>query len=207
MGATARPGQGATTSLSNLAIALARAGRQVVLVEADLRRPFLHQVFETGERPGLTDVLQGRVPLQEALSETGVKNLRLLPGGSSVPDPWSLLWQPSMGEIVQDLRESVDYVIFNVPSATVFADALCVAPHVDGAVLVMRTSEMPNGAEQKVREWLEEVNVPVMGVVLNGVPTRDMESFEFHRSYNARRADEKAPALGAPVTAPVRRAA
>lgn len=207
MAATARPGQGATTALSNLAIALARAGRQVVLVEADLRRPFLHQVFETGDRPGLTDVLSGHVPLAEALSETHVKNLRLLPGGSTARDPWSLLWQPSMAQLVQDLRDTVDYVIFNVPSATVFADALCVAPHVDGAVLVMRTSEMPNGAEQKVREWLEEVNVPVMGVVLNGVPARDMESFEFHRSYTARRADETAPALGAPATAPVRRPA
>jgi Mrp family chromosome partitioning ATPase len=98
-------------------------------------------------------------------------------------------------------------VIFNVPSATVFADAMCVAPHVDGAVLVMRTSEMPSGAEQKVREWLEEVEVPVMGVVLNGVPAREMETSEFHRSYTVRRADQPAPALAPPTAAPVRRAA
>ena len=207
MGATARPGQGATTALSNLAIGLARAGRQVVLVEADLRRPFLHEVFETDPKPGLTDALQGRVSVQEALSPTHIENLRLMTGGSTVVDPWSLLWKPSMGQLVQELRDVADYVIFNVPSATVFADAMCVAPHVDGAVLVMRTSEMPSGAEQKVREWLEEVEVPVMGVVLNGMPAREMDSTEFHRSYTARRADHPAPALAPPTAAPVRRAA
>lgn len=208
MGATARPGQGATTALTNLAIGLARAGRQVVIVEADLRRPFLHEVFEADHKPGLTDALQGRVSVQEALAPTQIENLRLMAGGSTVVDPWSLLWKPSMGQLVQELREVADYVIFNVPSATVFADAMCVAPHVDGAVLVMRTSEMPSGAEQKVREWLEEVEVPVMGVVLNGVPSREMETTEFHRSYTARRADAApAPALAPPTAAPVRRAA
>jgi capsular exopolysaccharide synthesis family protein len=208
MAATARPGQGATTAMTNLAVALARTGRQVILVEADLRRPFLHQVFNVEEKPGLTDVLQNRASVWEALADTGVANLRLLSGGAVVKDPWSLLWQPSLGTLVQELRERADYVIFNVPSATVFADALSVAPHVDGAVMVMRTSEMPNGAEHKVRQWLEEVEVPVMGVVLNGVAARDMESFEFHRSYTARRADEPRRALAAPTaTTPVRRSA
>jgi capsular exopolysaccharide synthesis family protein len=207
MGATARPGQGATTALTNLAIALARAGRQVVLVEADLRRPFLHEVFEVDAKPGLTDTLQRTSSVREALTATHVDNLRILPGGSTVADPWSLLWKPDMAQVVDELREIADYVIFNVPSATVFADALCVAPHVDGAVLVMRSSEMPGGAEQKVREWLEEVQVPVMGVVFNGVPSRDMETAEFHRSYTARPANTVRPALAAPATAPVRRAA
>ncbi|MGV3721191.1 MAG: GumC family protein [Actinomycetota bacterium] len=207
MGATARPGQGATTALTNLAIALARAGRHVVLIEADLRRPFLHEVFDTDHKPGLTDALKGSVPVSEALSGTHIENLRLLPAGSTTADPWSLLWKPELARIVQELRESADYVIFNVPSATVFADAMCVAPHVDGAVLVMRSSEMPSGAEQKVRDWLEDAEVPVMGMVLNGVPSREMETTDFHRSYTARPANVVAPALTAPAAAPVRRVA
>src|SRR5205085_1573732 len=72
MGVTARPGQGATTALSNLAVALARAGRQVVLVEADLRRPFLHEAFGSGDNPGLTDVLQERVSVQNAVYPTPI---------------------------------------------------------------------------------------------------------------------------------------
>jgi len=207
MGVTARPGQGATTALSNLAVALARAGRQVVLIEADLRRPFLQEVFETDQKPGLTDVLKGSVPVRDALAATQVENLRLLPGGSTSADPWSLLLKPELGRVVQELRESADYVIFNVPSATVFADAMCVASHVDGAVLVMRSSEMPSGAEQKVRDWLDDADVPVMGMVLNGVPSREMETSDFHRSYTARRANVVPPALSAPATAPVRRVA
>jgi capsular exopolysaccharide synthesis family protein len=207
MAATARPAQGATTAMCNLAVALARAGRQVVLVEADLRRPFLHQAFDQDPKPGLTDVLQGRTPLHEALAPTEVENLRLLTSGTTVRDPWALLWQPSMGTLVQQLRDTADYVVFNVPSATVFADALCIAPHVDGAVIVMRTSEMPNGADHRVRQWLAEVNVPALGVVLNGVPARDMESYDFHRSYTSRRADAPAPALAPPVSPPVRRSA
>jgi polysaccharide biosynthesis transport protein len=207
MNATAKPGQGATTAISNLAVALARAGRQVVLIEADLRRPFLHQVFTRESKPGLTDVLQDKLSAQDALVPTLVENLRLMPPGTAVQDPWSLLWQPSMAHVVEQLRQTADYVLFNVPSATVFADALCVAPHVDGAVLVMRTAEMPTGAEQKVRDWLEELSVPVMGVVLNGVPARQMDTFEYHRSYTARRADAPTPALAAPAAPPVRRSA
>jgi len=210
MGATGRPGQGATTALSNLAIALARAGRQVVLVEADMRRPFLHEVFCREEKPGLSDVLQRTATVQDALAPTHVENLRLLSAGTKVKDPWSLLWQPYMADVVQQLREEATYVIFNVPSATVFADALGIAPHVDGAILVMRTKEMPNGAELKVQSWLDEVNVPVMGLVLNGVPAKDMDTAEFHRDYaKPRRGETPAamPALGDGVTAPVRRSA
>lgn len=207
MGATARPGQGATTALSNLAIALARAGRQVVLVEADLRRPFLHEVFHREPRPGLTDVLRGTVKVEDTLAPTQVDNLRLMAAGGMVTDPWSLLWQPEMAQVIERLRGAADYVIINVPSATVFADAMCIAPHVDGAVMVMRTAEASNGAEQKVREWLDEVEVPVMGVVLNGVPSKDMESADFHRSYTARRAEPTIPALRAPAGPPVRRSA
>ena len=178
-----------------------------MLVEADLRRPFLHQAFACDAKPGLTDVLQDRVNLQSALQPTEVENLVLLPGGTVVQDPWSLLLRPSLKATVETLRDSADYVIFNVPSATVFADAMCVAQHIDGAILVMRTSEMPNGAEHKVRSWLEELDVPVMGVVLNGVPARDMETADFHRTYTARRADSPRPALQAPVSPPVRRSA
>lgn len=205
LGVTGRPGQGATTALSNLAVSLAKAGRRVVLVEADLRRPQLHEVFEVGHRPGLTDVLLGKVPLEGALAETAIENLRLMPAGSLVKDPWSLLRQPSMAAVLHEMREAADYVVLNVPSATVFPDALCVAPLVDGAILVMRAAEMPNGAEQKVRQWLEEEEVPLWGVVLNGVPTRDMDSYEFHRSYTARRADDRTPALAPPAQHPVRR--
>lgn len=208
MAATARPGQGATTALCNLAVALARAGRQVVLVDADLRRPSLHRIFLTDHNAGLTDALRDNITVREALVQTHVENLRLLQAGTSDRDPWSLLWQPSMARVVETLRDSADYVLFNVPSATVFADALCVAPHLDGAVIVLRTSEMPTGAERKVREWLDEVDVPVMGLVLNGVPAREMESYEFHRSYTARRAvPGLVPALAAPGRPPVRRAA
>jgi len=207
MGATARPGQGATTALCNTAIALARAGRKVVLVDADLRRPSLHMIFPNDQRTGLTDVLRGWVTPTDALIGTHVENLMLLQAGSAAKDPWSLLWQPSMGTLVQELREIADYVVFNVPSATVFADALCVAPHVDGAVMVIKTCEMANAAERKVRDWLEEVNVPVMGVVLNGVPTGEMENYEFHRSYTSRKV-QPAPALGPGVqAAPLRKAA
>lgn len=191
MGVTARPGQGATTALSNLAVALARAGRKVVLVEADLRRPELHEVFGSNARPGLTDVLQGVLSVSDALMPTQVENLSLLAPGSKVSDPWSLLWKPRMGEVVEDLRSVAQYVIFNVPSATVFPDALGVAPHIDGGILVMRTVDNPNGAEQKVRQWLEDVNVEVMGVVLNGVPAREMESYEYHRTYTTKKTEQR----------------
>lgn len=203
---TARPGQGATTALSNLAVALARAGRRVVLVEADLRRPYLHRVFSTEERPGLTDVLQGRASIDKALAATEVENLSLLPAGREVADPWSLLWQPRMATTLDELREQAEFVLINVPSATVFPDALCIAPHADGAILVVRSNDAMNGAEHKVRQWLEEVQVPVMGMVLNGTPAREMDSYRYHRDYRTKHEGDGAAALPLPPLNTLKRA-
>lgn len=183
MMATAKPGQGATTTISNLAATLAQANRRVVLIDADLRRPSLHHLFETSNEVGLTSVLAEGLPVEKALQPTLLPNLALLPGGPISENPWVLLRSPAMEQMVQRLREIADFVLIDTPSAAAFADAFNVAPLADGVFMVVRSRHQPTGIELKIKRMFEEAGVKVFGAILNDVPMQNVESARYHQDY------------------------
>jgi succinoglycan biosynthesis transport protein ExoP len=185
MMATARPGQGATTTISNLAATLAQGNRRVILVDADLRRPSLHQLFEVENKVGLTSVLAEGLPLEQALQPTVVPNLALLTAGPPVDNPWVLLRSAAMEELVQQLRQAAHFVLIDTPSAAAFADAFGVAPLVDGVFMVVRSRYQPTGIEMKIKGMFEEAGVKVFGAILNDVPINNIESCRYHKDYYA----------------------
>lgn len=198
---TAKPGQGATTTIANLAAVLAQGNRRVVLVDADLRRPSLHEYFDTTNAVGLTSVLGEGLPLSEALQPTLLPNLRVLPGGPMVDNPWALLRSPEMERLVRDLREMADFVLIDTPSAAAFADAFNVAPLVDGVFMVIRSRHQPTGLELKIKRMFEEAGTRVLGAVLNDVPMQNVESARYHAHYygpTAGHSPRGKPALPAP---------
>jgi capsular exopolysaccharide synthesis family protein len=180
---TAKPGQGATTTIANLAATLAQGNRRVVLVDADLRRPSLHDYFSVPNEVGLTSVLTESAPLREALQQTLLPNLRVLSGGPMVENPWALLRSPAMERMVRDLREEADFVLIDTPSAAAFADAFNVAPLVDGVFMVVRSRYQPTGLELKIKRMFEEAGARVLGAVLNDVPMQNVESCRYHAHY------------------------
>jgi succinoglycan biosynthesis transport protein ExoP len=186
MMATAKPGQGATTTISNLAATLAQGGRRVVLVDADLRRPSLHTIFQTPNEVGLTSILTEGLPVDQVVQPTLVPNLVLIPSGPPVENPWALLRSPAMEELVQQLRETAHFVLIDTPSAAAFADAYNVAPLADGAFMVVRSRHQPTGLELKIKRMFEEAGVKVFGAVLNDVPMSHVESCRYHADYYSR---------------------
>ncbi len=122
MVATGRPGQGGTTSICNLAIALAQIGKRIILIDADMRRPSLHKFFGVSNESGLSTLLQGRGNVTEAFRKTGIDNLIVLPAGPQPMNPSELLGSERMHEIVQRLEEHCDLVLFDTPSTVVFSD-------------------------------------------------------------------------------------
>jgi capsular exopolysaccharide synthesis family protein len=183
MVATAKPGQGGTTTVANLAISLAMDGKRVVLVDADMRRPQLHRIFETANDLGLSSVLSGSCSLEEALIPTEIDNLLLLPGGKSPNNPSELLGSNQMGDMVAALKEQADYVLFDTPSAVAFTDCVVLSKWLDGVVMVVRANQVPRGAELQVRKLFNKANVRILGVVLNDAQPSTVDSYYYHSHY------------------------
>ena len=134
---SALPGEGKSLTATELANSFARAGRRVILVNADMRRPSaLMQAKKTSE-PGLAEILSGDLHVEDALLPAETANLSILHGGNAVQNPIDLISQPRMAATIQSLRAAADVVIIDSPPAAVVADALLLAPHVDCVLYVV----------------------------------------------------------------------
>lgn len=181
--ATAKPHQGGTVTICNLAITLAQAGKQVILVDADFRRPQLHRVFTVANKPGLSDALSNGMPISEALHQTHIPNLKLIPSGTNPDNPWKLLRSQRFVEIMDELKAMSDFVLFDSPSAMVFADAITISSLVDGVIVVIRANQPPRGNELQLKHLLNKANANIIGVVLNAVSPHLTDSICFHDYY------------------------
>jgi capsular exopolysaccharide synthesis family protein len=197
MVATAKPGQGGTSTVCNLAITLAQAGQTVALVDADLRRPSLHQVFELGNEQGLSTVLSNGKLAGDVLQRTEIENLFVMTGGPTPDNAWKLLRSAKMKDIIADLSRDYDFVLFDTPSAVVFADAATLASMVDGVILVVRAHEAPSGSELQVKALLNKTKARIVGVVLNDMPAQQVDSARFYNHYYAPGSPRQEAVVGA----------
>ncbi len=182
----ARPGAGASTTAANLAITMAELWSKVVLVDCDLRRPAVHELFSVKDSGvGLSDVLAGKAELSKALVDSGVQGLRLLPAGKAPSMPTALIGSEGMRQVLKQLAETSDIVILDTPAAAVVPDAVILASHVDAALLVTRAGQAWTPAYTDLRRRLSTVQAHVLGVVLNDVRPRDDEGLTYYRDYIA----------------------
>jgi capsular exopolysaccharide synthesis family protein len=183
MVATAKPGQGGTSTVANLGISLAMDGKRVMLIDADMRRPSLHRIFKVANDLGLSNVLANEKDFEEVVLATEVDNLLLIPAGPTPSNPSELLGSPRMRSLVHKLVEHSDYVLFDTPSAIAFTDAVVLSQVVDGVILVVRAQQVPRGAELQVRNLLNKANANILGVVLNDVQPDTVDSYYYHSHY------------------------
>jgi capsular exopolysaccharide synthesis family protein len=188
---SANPGEGKTTTTANLAVALALNGAKVLVVEADLRRPALHQHFRIKKTPGLSDLIVSKCQASQAIQSTRFKGLSVLPCGYIPPNPAELLGSANMREIVQALRSCYDWVLIDTPPVLAMADTPVLCPLVDGVVLVVSAEHSPRPAVQRSVDQVQGVGGKVTGVVLNRVDLRRNSYYygqyygEYYRSYYA----------------------
>ena len=183
MVATAKPGQGGTSTVANLGISLALDGKRVIVVDADMRRPSLHRIFKAPNDFGLSSVLSNEKDLDEVIFSTEVENLLIVPAGPAPSNPSELLGSGRMRMLVQALVEHADYVLFDTPSAIAFTDAVVLSRVADGVILVVRAQQVPRGAELQVRNLLNKANANILGVVLNDVRPETVDSYYYHSHY------------------------
>ncbi len=183
MVATGRPGQGGTTTICNLAIALAQIGKRIILIDADMRRPSLHKFFSVPNEAGLSTLLQGQGNLTDAFQKTDIENLIIVPAGPRPLNPSELLGSNEMRDLVRRLEEHCDLVLFDTPSTIVFSDGPMLASWIDAVLMVVSANQVPRGTEKQARELLERAKANVIGVVVNRMSPDNVDSCYYYAHY------------------------
>lgn len=179
---SARPGEGKTVTAANLALVIARSGKRVALVSADLRNPRLSELFGRPAAPGLTDVLGGRLPLEQALVQIH-PYLELLPGGASPEDPAYVLGSAAMARLLAELVGRADFVIIDAPPVLGMADTVALAPLSGGILFVVDGRRRAHGALARARRQLGQVDTRILGVAINKHRLPPEEGYGSYPSY------------------------
>jgi capsular exopolysaccharide synthesis family protein len=172
---SAAPDADASTTLANLAVSMAQAGRRVIVVDADLHQPRLHALFGVNNQAGLTGVLKqtgGSIPLQSS----SIDGLAVLTAGPEPDIPADLIASPAMVALIGSLQEQADIVLFAAPPVVSVTDAAVLASKVDGVLLVVRSGRTRREVAQRAKGLLERVNARVVGAVLIDAPSDVMFS-------------------------------
>lgn len=165
---SAGPGEGKSTITLNLAIAITQSGKEVILVDADLRKPVIHKRFGLRNEIGLTNILV-HGPAEEALQETAVPNLKVVTSGPIPPNPAEMLASGMMDKVRDFLKERAEMVLFDCPPVVAVTDAAVLSRKVDGVLLVVQLGAVEREAARQAKALLENVDAPLLGVVINNV--------------------------------------
>ncbi len=181
---SAGPTEGKSTTAANLAVAMAQAGLRVVALDADLRRPRLHKIFDLHPRGGLTgSLLEGN--MDGRLQPSQVEGLSVLPAGDLPPNPSELLGSRRLRELLDELAKDADVVVIDSPPVLPVTDAAVLAQEVDGVLLVVDAGETRREVVQRAAESLQQVGAHLIGVVLNRVSTgRGGYYYYYHEYYD-----------------------
>jgi len=179
---SAGPADGKTTTSSNVAATFAQQGMRVVLVDCDLRRPRIHEVFGMDKEPGLSQLILGYNGVEEVIRPSGVENLSIISSGTPPPNPSELLGSERMMVVLRDLREHFDLVVLDTPPVLLAPEASVLAAGADGVVLVVRAGVTQRAAAQDASQQLHTVGANLVGTVLND-PDAKLPGYSSYYAY------------------------
>lgn len=176
------PEEGKSLTVANLAVVFAQANIKTVIVDADLRHPVLHEVFDVENSAGLGDVLSSSArKVEDYIKVTSVDNLRILTSGKALPDPSGLLGSERMEEIITELKATAEMILFDSPPVLVFADAIALSRRMDGIIVVIQAGKSQRSAINQTLLDLQNANANVLGSIFNQAPKSD--SFSVNKLY------------------------
>jgi succinoglycan biosynthesis transport protein ExoP len=194
------PEEGKTQTLCNLAVTFAQSGKKVLIVDSDFRKPQIHKLFGLKRSPGLTDVLIGSLPWKTALNSStdillggiayekilstpGIENLFIMTCGVRIPNPSEILNLPEMSNLVQELKQNFDVVLFDSPPTLPVTDSSILGALVDGVILVYQAGRTSKQALLRTKLQLENAKGKVVGIVINNLKAEFIEDITPYQRY------------------------
>jgi len=162
-------GEGRSYVAANLAVVFSQLGQRTILIDADLRKPRQHRIFDVPDRVGLSSVLSGRADRSAVVSLPQFGTLSLLPAGACPPNPQELLLRPVLTNLLDELRNEFDVVLFDTPPASLYADAQSLAFRAGSAIVLARKGHTAIAATASTIRVLSETGTTVVGTVFNSI--------------------------------------
>jgi len=191
------PSEGKTTTATNTAISLAQTGATVLIVDADMRRPRIHSVFNIENGEGLSTLLSSELTDSNILRVVKVDEgtqLNILTSGPIPPNPAELIGSDQMANLLKKLQNHYTHVVVDSPPITSFTDGVLIASMVDGVILVVHSGKSSRQIVRRSKQLLHDVGARILGVVLNNVNLRSQDNYYHYQSYyhrNSYNTDEK----------------
>ncbi len=179
------PSEGKTSTISNTAIVTAEAGKKVLLIDADMRKPQIHQRFQISNLQGLSTALIKEANFEECLVPAQTEGLFLLPSGPIPPNPSELLASKRFAEMINVYREQFDLILVDSPPVLSVADALVLSRVADGVVFVLDAQTTNRKVAQKAVAALQQIHAKLLGVVLNRVKNEPGNSYYYYQYYSS----------------------
>jgi len=177
------PGEGKSTTIANLAFISAQGGYSTLIVDADLRRPVQHDLFDISNKIGLTNFLTTEMELDEVIVPTTVENLSVLPSGVLPSDAVGILNSQRMSDLISELKSRYDIVLFDSPPMLGVSDASVLASEVDQTIIVVQHRRFPRAMLTRVKQAVIGVGGTVLGVVLNNVDLKHDQNYYYYTNY------------------------
>ncbi|ARQ06535.1 non-specific protein-tyrosine kinase [Macrococcoides canis] len=180
---SAAPSAGKSTTAANIAVTYAQAGKKVLLIDGDLRKPTVQYTFETKNVFGLSNVITEQIRLEEAIQNTNIENLSILTSGPIPPNPSELLSSKKFSEKLRQLEEYFDMIIIDTPPILAVTDAVILSTLVEGTIMVINVEN--NNREQlvKAKDLLIKSDANLLGVVLNNIEKSSKENYYYYEYY------------------------
>ena len=178
------PAEGKTTTAINTAIALSQTGGRVILIDADMRKPRIHNIFAKDNGIGLSSFLSGNIQLESIIRSSKIPNLSYIPSGPIPPNPSELLGSTLFKNMIQSLGNQFDQILLDSPPVLGFADSTILSTLVDGVILVVVGGKTPKENLQRAKEMLFQVDARILGVVINRVDIRRSVYGSYYHRYH-----------------------
>lgn len=174
------PEEGKSTTVANLAVVFAQQGKQVLLIDSDLRKPTVHYTFHVNNTKGLTNVLTKQSELEEAIQDSLQENLSILTCGPIPPNPAELLSSKAMEELMNEVREKYDLVLFDSPPLLAVTDGQILASKCDGTLLIVSSGKTEIEQAIKAKDLLNSVNSHLLGAILNNKKLKNPHYYSYY---------------------------
>ncbi|MEZ6067414.1 MAG: CpsD/CapB family tyrosine-protein kinase [Planctomycetaceae bacterium] len=198
------PGDGKSTTISNLAIAIAQSGKKVLLIDADLRRPTIDTLFGMRPEVGLSEVLRRDIHWENAVQSSRIDGLSILTSGRAPANPAELLSLATLPQLLREVRTEYDYILIDSPPMLAVSDPCILAPHTDGLVLVVRLQKNKRASLDRTRALIDTHGVHLCGFIANDLSNEsgDDPALNYGAYYQDSRTPADLPAMPAAAVAP-----